>query len=97
MTWFKNLRLASQLLLAFVVVGLISVATGVSGLTGTSRVSAMMESTYNNNVVSIKYMAEANVALAALQQRLTYYVLNTDPKGPRQGGGKPPGRGKGPG
>ena len=53
MTWFRNLRLATQLILAFVLVGLISVVTGGLGLRGTAVVSGLMGATSDNNVVSI--------------------------------------------
>jgi methyl-accepting chemotaxis protein len=80
MAWFKNLRLASQLILSFVIVGLVSVVTGGFGLYGTSTVSKLMVDVYNNNVISMKYMADANVALAAMQQRLNFYAMSADPK-----------------
>ena len=64
MAWFKNLRLATQLTVSFVIVGLISVLTGGFGLNGTSTVSKIMNDTYNNNVVSIKYMADCTVQIA---------------------------------
>jgi methyl-accepting chemotaxis protein len=79
MTWFKNLRLASQLILSFIIVGLVSVITGGFGLYGTSTISRMMTDNYNNNVMSMKYIGDANVALASLQQRLNFYVMTSDP------------------
>ena len=80
MNWFKHLRLATQLILAFVGVALVSVVTGGLGLYGTAKVSGLMVDTYNNNVVSMKYMADANVALASMQQRLNFYAMASDPK-----------------
>jgi methyl-accepting chemotaxis protein len=80
MTWFKNLRLATQLILSFVIVGLVSVATGGLGLYGTGTISKSMVDTYNNNVVSIKNMADANTALASVMQRLNFSVMTADPK-----------------
>jgi len=80
MRWFKHLRLSSQLILAFILVGLISVVTGVVGLNGTSRVSQIMDDTYKNNVVSMKYTSECLVHMAALQMRVIYAVLAPDAK-----------------
>jgi methyl-accepting chemotaxis protein len=80
MNWFRNLRLATQLILAFTLVGLISVVTGGIGLRGTSKVSQLMSDTYDNNVVSLKNMVDCTIKLAALQLRLAYYVLSQDAK-----------------
>ena len=64
MTWFKHLRLATQLILAFVLVGMASVLTGAFGLSGTSAVSRMMSDSYENGVLSLKYMANTTVQLS---------------------------------
>jgi methyl-accepting chemotaxis protein len=81
MAWFKNLRLASQLILSFVLVGLISVVTGGLGLRGTATVSQAMSDTYKNNVVSMKYLGDCITKLAAIQMRVNYYLLARDAKG----------------
>ena len=80
MAWFKNLRLTTQLILSFVIVGLVSVVTGGFGLYGSSAISKLMSDTYDSDVMGIKDTAMANVQLATMQQTLNFYAMATDPK-----------------
>jgi len=80
MTAFKSLRLATQLIIAFVLVGMVAVFTGWFGLSGTSTVSRMMTTSYENNSLGMKYLANTTVQMSALQQRVIYVTILTDPK-----------------
>jgi len=84
MNWFRNLKLANQLLLAFVIVAAISVVTGGFGLSGTAKVSQMMVDTYNSNVVSIDHTAKVNYHFASYQMRVLYYVMATTTEARKQ-------------
>jgi methyl-accepting chemotaxis protein len=80
MTWFRSLRLATQLILAFVLVGTVAVFTGWFGLSGTSTLSGMMTASYQNSSLGLKYLANTTVQVGALQQRVIYITVLTDPK-----------------
>ena len=81
MNWYRNLKLATQLTLAFVIVAAISIVTGSFGLSGSSKVSNLMVSTYNNNVMSISYSSSIIRNLAAYQLRFVYYTLTPTSEG----------------
>jgi methyl-accepting chemotaxis protein len=80
MHWFRSLRLATQLILAFVLVGTVAVFTGWFGLSGTSRLSGMMTASYENSSLGMKDLANTTVQMSALQQRVIYTTVLTDPK-----------------
>jgi methyl-accepting chemotaxis protein len=75
MTWFKNLRLAAQLLLAFTLVSLVSLVSVVIGaiaLKGTTDINSRAQSSYTNAVLPLRYMGAATLHLGAFQQRFMY-------------------------
>ena len=81
MNAFKNLRLATQLILAFVLVALVSVVVGAFGLSGISTVTKLMHDSYANYTVGLVNMVNVNIQLAAYQQRVIYSTLVPDAKG----------------
>ena len=80
MNAFKSLKLATQLVIAFLLVSSISVVVGLNGLTGVSKVTGLMDDAYSNNTVGIGYMANCIRALAAMQMRVAYSTVYTEPK-----------------
>jgi methyl-accepting chemotaxis protein len=80
MNVFTNLRLATRLILSFVLVSTISVVIGVIGLSGTSTVGKLMQDSYTNYTLAMSYMVNCTVQLSALQQRVIYSVVVSDPK-----------------
>jgi len=81
MNSIRNLRLATQLIVAFILVSCVSVAIGISGLSGLGKVTTLMDNAYNNNTVSLNYMTNCIKNLAALQMRVAYSTIAVDPKG----------------
>ena len=59
MTWFLNLRLAAKLSMAFLACALITLAIGLVGMNGNSRLGAMISSVFSNNITSINKVNEA--------------------------------------
>ncbi|MDR3672433.1 MAG: methyl-accepting chemotaxis protein [Holophaga sp.] len=78
MSWYKSLRLATQLNLAFALVALISVIVGIFGIQGAASLHQAMEDTYANSTISILYTEDANVALSNLQRALNLYTIAPD-------------------
>lgn len=52
MTWYKQLRLATQLNLAFLLVALVAVGVGAFGVSGSLQLHQMMEDGYRNNTLA---------------------------------------------
>lgn len=59
MTWFLNLRLAVKLSMSFLVCALITIAIGLVGMNGNSRLGDMISSVFSNNITSINNVNEA--------------------------------------
>ncbi len=72
MNWYRRLRLAAQLLLAFVLVSFVSVIIGTIALGGASRINDRAKESYTNAVVPLRYMSGCVVQTAALQMRFLY-------------------------
>jgi len=81
MSFLNNLRLSARLLLAFLVVSILSVGVGLTGLRGTSTVAGLMHKVYTDNVLGQNYLANCIVRVAALQLRVVYMVMAPDEKG----------------
>jgi hypothetical protein len=75
MGWFKSLRLAVQLNLAFSLVALVAVAVGMLGIRGAMEIHTLMDDAYQNCTVSIVYMAKADLALGNFQRTLNNYLI----------------------
>jgi methyl-accepting chemotaxis protein len=78
MNWYKSLRLAVQLNLAFALVALVSVIVGVFGVRGALELHNLMDDVYRNSTVSIVYVADANLAADNFQRSLNNYILASD-------------------
>ena len=78
MNWFKSLRLATQLNLAFVLVALISVVVGLVGIQGAASIHKLMEDAYNNGTMSIIYVNNADRFSNNAQRALGNYLLAPD-------------------
>jgi methyl-accepting chemotaxis protein len=65
MNWFTRLKLAHKLSITFLVCSVLTAAVGVYGLTRVSQLGGMLSYTYDNNVVCLQQINEAQVRLAA--------------------------------
>jgi len=63
MKWFRDLKIGSKLLASFILIALIAGLIGWVGLSGTAEIKTRAESLYNDNLVPIKDLAYANIAL----------------------------------
>ncbi|WP_330214729.1 methyl-accepting chemotaxis protein [Pseudomonas sp. AM8] len=59
MIWFLNLRLAAKLSISFLLCALITVAIGLVGMNGNSRLGDTIASVFSNNITSINKVNEA--------------------------------------
>jgi len=79
MTWFKQLRLATQLVTAFIVVALIAVAIGLAGLAQTRKVADMVKDMHDNQLIPIQQLHEVTAELGHYYRRVLYASMSTDP------------------
>jgi methyl-accepting chemotaxis protein len=79
MTWFKNLRLASQLTLAFILLALVSVAMGVTGLLNTAKANARLQDMYENGVVAVGDVGATRSEVIFHIRRMNSFLVFNDP------------------
>jgi len=85
---FKQLRLATQLLVAFLLVSAVSVLVGLFTLRGTMLINEAAEKSYQNDVLSVRYIGTCLLHQASFQQRFIYYCISPTEEGRRAEGGK---------
>jgi methyl-accepting chemotaxis protein len=73
-TWFLNLKTSKKLLISFVLISLILAGIGIYSLLNMSKIQNNLESAYNNNLVPIKYLGQAEVQY----QRIRVNILNME-------------------
>jgi methyl-accepting chemotaxis protein len=80
MKWFYNLRLASKLLLSFLLIAGVAGIIGYQGLSSTSKVAAASEQMYTNAFTSIRELAAARNAFmdARIRTRSSITVASLD-------------------
>ena len=77
MKWFYNLKIASKLLGAFIVVSAITAFIGYEGLTNMSTINNMLNRLYTNETRGISFIKEANVDLIYFGRAQNNYLLST--------------------
>ena len=63
MQWFKDLKIGTKLVAAFVVVGIITAIVGYMGITNMSKIDDMANQMYQKDTLGISYIKEANIDL----------------------------------
>lgn len=71
MSWFKNIKISSKLLIGFLIVALIAGAVGVIGLINIMKITSADKILYEANTLGIKYSSNA----ATYWQRLRYNAI----------------------
>ena len=80
MNWFKSLRLAAQLIMAFVIVALVSVFIGFAGLHQTRKVADMMKDMYENQLLPVEQLNQVTQNLGHHYRRALYSIVTKDPR-----------------
>lgn len=70
MKWFYNLKIATKLIIGFLIVAFIAGAVGVVGLLNIARITEADTLLFEENTLGIKYSGDA----ATYYQRLRYNV-----------------------
>jgi len=79
MNWFKNLRLATQLIVAFSLVALVALVIGLIGISGTSEVNTMVKEMYEEQLVSVKDVGTSSFQAIQHIRRFNNFMVNPDP------------------
>jgi methyl-accepting chemotaxis protein len=79
MNWFKNLRLATQLILSFVLVALIAGAVGAIGIANVNKLAASDKNMYENATAPMKNLDALNGHFQLVRNALSKSVSAQDP------------------
>lgn len=79
MPWFSDMKLKSKLLTAFGMCALITVAVGMLGQTGGSRLYAVFRETVDNNMFCIAKVGSVQSNVTALSRNLFKVISLTTP------------------
>ena len=79
MNWFKNLRLATQLIVAFSLVAVVALIIGLIGISGTNQVNAMVKGMYEEQLIPVKDVGAASHQAIQHIRRLNNFMVNPDP------------------
>jgi methyl-accepting chemotaxis protein len=85
MKWFQSLRVATRLILSFLVVAAVGAAVGGLGIFQMGRINASTESLYNDDLRAIKAVQAANIHLLDAS-RAQMGLLSAGTKGERNRG-----------
>ena len=78
MTWFKSMRLAAQLVTAFIAVALVAVFIGLAGLRQTIKASELLKDMHDNQLVPIQQLSTVTTAAGMHYRRVTFAALARD-------------------
>ncbi|HYH03480.1 MAG TPA: methyl-accepting chemotaxis protein, partial [Bacillota bacterium] len=81
MKWFYNLKIAAKLLISFILVSLLASVVGIMGIINMGKVNSMLNNMYDNNLVPIIDIANANMQ-AIYHNRAVYdYIIEPEKSG----------------
>ena len=63
MQWFKQLRVATKLVVGFLIVSVIGMAMGLLGVVNMGRMTEWTSRIYNNDLQALKAVQDANINL----------------------------------
>jgi methyl-accepting chemotaxis protein len=77
MNWFYNLKVTSKLLLAFILVSAITATVGIMGIHNMAEINAMADKMYQNDLLGLSYVKEANINLVYIGRAEKNLLLAT--------------------
>jgi len=75
MDWFRKLKLATQLITAFLVVACITVVIGLVGVSQTRKVGALVKDMHDNQLIPVQELHDVNAYLTHHYHRALYAAL----------------------
>jgi len=80
MKWFMQLKLATKLVISFLIISLIGTLIGVMGMRSIAQVNNMLNSMYDNQLLPINQNMQANEELIYYNRDLLSYIIEADLK-----------------
>ena len=77
MKWFINLKIGKKLLLSFLFVTVITAFLGIEGLTNLRNVNNMLKGLYQQEMIGLSKVKEANVNLHDFEKEQSNYLLTS--------------------
>ena len=78
---FKNLNLSRKFISGFLVTAFFTLVVGILGISNAGSINDMLNSMYENNLVPIKDVANANMQAIYHNRDLYDYIIETDKAG----------------
>ena len=76
---FKNFRIGTRLIVSFIAVAAISLVVGVAGLNNSSQINDLATKLYENELLGLSYIKDANMNLVFIgRARSNYLLASTD-------------------
>ena len=79
MNWFNDLRIRTKMIGGFFIVIVLTLIVGITGIRSSAQINDMLNNMYDNNLVPIAYIANANMQAIYQNRSLYDYVIETDP------------------
>ncbi|MDU4055511.1 MAG: methyl-accepting chemotaxis protein [Pseudomonas oryzihabitans] len=74
---FKNFRIGTRLIVSFIAVASISLVVGLAGLSNSSQINDLATQLYQNELLGLSYIKEANLNLVFIGRARSNYLLAT--------------------
>lgn len=87
MKWFGNLKTATKIISAFLVVSIILAALGVYSVVTLRSTNERMQEMYNNNLISVKELSSAQIDYQRMRvnvRDLSFETVETEKLGSRR-------------
>ena len=75
MQWFKDMKIGTKLVAAFVLVGVITAVVGFMGISNMSKINTMADTMYRQDTLGISYTKEANIDLIYMDRAVKNLLL----------------------
>lgn len=80
MTWFKNLKVGTKLIGAFLLVAMITATMGWIGINSLANINSYAVKMYKNELLGVSQIKEANVSLAKISISMRNMIIATNQK-----------------
>ena len=78
MSWFGNLRIASKLLIGFMIVAVVAAAIGIAGMINLREIENQSNELYRKNVLGLQYAADACMQFQNIRVSAVKIMLDID-------------------
>src|ERR1700749_2830237 len=80
MTWFKNLRTITKLMLSFCLMSVCMAVVGYQGVNAANTINGMLNTLYERDMLGLSAIKEAGIDLARIGRDSRVAILSSDPE-----------------